>query len=214
VRMDNGYQVGYLDDGEFVEVGRFNNLDAVANSDLEIRHAESETRVVLNDDGFDFDSNDATGISALEAEETITERSSTFAYPDRTTIPHATETKIPLDNVEFDQLDAVDQQNDKIILPTDGTYQISAVGSLRDDVDEEFDVRIKRNGSSEVIGRPLFSGGFTVPSFSLWPTQSREIEGLEGDEIELFVTQANSEETDAELHGGARDRTAIRVRRV
>jgi len=49
--MDNGYQVGYLDNGEFVEVGRFNNLDAVANSDLEIRHADSETRVVLGDDG-------------------------------------------------------------------------------------------------------------------------------------------------------------------
>jgi len=69
--MDNGYQVGYLDDGEFVEVGRFNNLDAVANSDLEIRHADSETRVVLGDEGFDFDSNDVTGVSALEADSII-----------------------------------------------------------------------------------------------------------------------------------------------
>jgi len=64
--MDNGYAVGYLDDGEFVEVGRFNNLDAVANSDLEIRHADSETRVVLGDDGFDFDNSDVEGILVVE----------------------------------------------------------------------------------------------------------------------------------------------------
>jgi len=68
VRMDNGYAVGYLDDGEFVEVGRFNNLDAVANSDLEIRHADSETRVVLGDDGFDFDGSDVEGIEALDVQ--------------------------------------------------------------------------------------------------------------------------------------------------
>ena len=158
--------------------------------------------------------NTNTTTQALEAGEVTTENSAVLAYSDQITIPNATETKIPLDNVEFDQLDAVDQQNDKIILPTNGTYQISAVGGLRDDVDEEFDVRIKRNGSSEVIGRPLFGGGFTVPSFSIWPTQSREIEGLEGDEIELFVTQENSGEADAELYAGTRDRTAIRVRRV
>jgi len=66
--MDNGYQVGYLDDGEFVEVGRFNNLDAVANSDLEIRHADSETRVVLGDEGFDFDGSDVAGVDALDVQ--------------------------------------------------------------------------------------------------------------------------------------------------
>jgi len=66
--MDNGYAVGYLDDGEFVEVGRFNNLDAVANSDLEIRHADSETRVVLGDEGFDFDGSDVAGIEALDVQ--------------------------------------------------------------------------------------------------------------------------------------------------
>ena len=162
----------------------------------------------------DFNSNNATGISALEAGNLTTENSSVFAYPDQITIPHGIETKLPIDNVEFDQLDAVNFQDNKITVPTDGTYTISTVAGLRDSVDETFEVRVKVNGSDEILLRPLFGGDFTIGSFTTWPSINRDVELTAGDDVEFFMTQENSGENDAELYAGTRSRTVIRLRRV
>jgi len=112
--MDNGYAVGYLDDGEFVEVGRFNNLDAVANSDLEIRHADSETRVVLGDSGFDFDGSDVAGIGSLQA------ASATVDTVDATDATITNEPQEPESVARKTEIDGLDQDIDGVQSNLDG----------------------------------------------------------------------------------------------
>jgi len=145
--MDNGYQVGYLDNGEFVEVGRFNNLDAVANSDLEIRHADSETRVVLGDSGFDFDGSDVEGIEALDVQSA--------------SVPQVTS------NVDFNSNDAtgigaLEAEKQSISNLSQGTYRQILDHSIETDAESARGVQyVDGVGSSATPILEFSDGGFT-----------------------------------------------------
>lgn len=72
--VDDGYLIGYEDgNGDFVEVGRFNNFDESVSGPILLKHANSGETLEIDASGFDF-----TG-PVLAPSATIDGNSSPFA---------------------------------------------------------------------------------------------------------------------------------------
>jgi len=126
--VDDGYLIGYEDtNGDFVEVGRFNNQAEDTNQPVEIVHTGSGEKVELGPGG--FDANNITANSVNTSEGSITNvAAGMFLSTDQTAASGSVE-RISYDTTLFEDsaVLSVDLSNDEIIIEKAGTYLITVL---------------------------------------------------------------------------------------